>query len=190
MDKIKKMSGHIKSVLTVFLGLVVLFVVIKWVMIGLNGSKSFAPVLSSTFDKAFISPEGVVTLLSRKWSGTALFFGFMGDIVGLIPFVTGLIFLRLLFDNYSKGLIFNSDNARQFRKLGTLLFLYALVAQPISYMFTMLGLTFTNPVGHRYIVLQLGSVNVYTLFLGVMLSVISWVMIEAGKLHDEQKFIV
>ena len=96
----------------------------------------------------------------------------------------------MLFNRYSQGIVFSSANAKEFRKLGILLFLYALIAQPIAHMLTMLGLTFTNPVGHRYLVLQLGSVNVYTLFLGVMLLVISQIMLEAGKLHEEQKYIV
>ncbi len=87
-------------------------------------------------------------------------------------------------------MIFSTTNAILYKKLGWLFFWDALLIHSLSHTLMVLAVTLTNPPGHRWISVQFGTPNLEALFCGVLLIVISWVMHEASKLHDEQKFTI
>lgn len=47
-----------------------------------------------------------------------------------------------------------------------------------------------NPPGHRYLSISFGTPNLSSLFYGVLVIVVSWVMREASELHDEHTFTI
>jgi len=53
-----------------------------------------------------------------------------------------------------------------------------------------LAVTLTNSPGHHYFTLAFGTPNLKTLFLGALLIIISWVMLKASKIYDQQKFTI
>ncbi|OGV41973.1 MAG: hypothetical protein A3F46_10225 [Legionellales bacterium RIFCSPHIGHO2_12_FULL_42_9] len=89
-----------------------------------------------------------------------------------------------------KGAIFNLNNASCYSYLGWLFFLNAVFTKPLSDLLMVLAVTFANIPGHRYITISLGLPNLIAVFCGVVVIVISWVMSEATKLQDGQRFII
>jgi hypothetical protein len=92
--------------------------------------------------------------------------------------------------NYQKGDVFSGINARYFRQIGWMFIFYGLVSKTLHDSLMTLATTLNNAPGERQISLGFGSPNLEALFCGAVVIVISWVMLEASKLHDEQKYIV
>lgn len=141
-------------------------------------------------DQMIDTPEGFVNVRTLTWAAGTKAIWLAGLAVNMVPIFLSLFVLKTLFRNYQIGEIFTKNNANQYRKLGLLFFIYALVAEPISNLLTILAVTLTNPPGHRYIQLALGTPNLEALFCGILVLVISWIMREATKMHDEQSLTV
>lgn len=140
--------------------------------------------------KPISTPEGHVNMAYITWTSTSKTIAFMSDIVGLLPLFLSLFSLKLIFKNYRRGEIFTSHNAKSYGKLGFLLFLDALITKPVSDSLMIIGVTFANPPGHRYLTLGFGTLNIQVLFCGIIVMVVSWIMLEASKLQDDQKYTV
>ncbi len=81
-------------------------------------------------------------------------------------------------------------NAQCYYQIGKLLFFDALLAQPISGCLWVMAVTLSNPVGSRYFCIYLGTPNIMALLMGLLVILISWVMIEGSKIHDEQQLTI
>ena len=92
--------------------------------------------------------------------------------------------------NYKKGQIFTSANAIYYKHLGYLFILNGLIITTISKAIMIFAATFNEGPGHRAIMIGLSSTSVSDIFYGERIMIISWIMIEASKIHDEQKFII
>jgi hypothetical protein len=57
-------------------------------------------------------------------------------------------------------------------------------------MLKILAVTLTYPTGPRTIVIGFGTPTFESLFCGILVIVISWVMVEGYKLQEDQKFII
>lgn len=136
------------------------------------------------------TPEGYVNLSHVQWTFFTKIMGLISQSIGLLPLFLSLFILKSIFQNYQNGEIFNASNARHYKKLGWLFFLDALIAQPLSGLMMVAAVTFSNPPGHRYLSLSFGTLNLEALFCGMLVIVISWVMLEASKLSEEQKFTI
>jgi hypothetical protein len=134
--------------------------------------------------------EGYVNLSNAPWTPVTKLMGFFGTCLELLPLYFSLFLLRSIFQNYQRGNIFIAGNAYYYGRLGGLLFLKALIFQPLAHMLMVLAVTFTNSPGHRYISLSFGTPNLQALFSGMLVMVISWIMLEASKMHDEHRFTV
>jgi hypothetical protein len=108
----------------------------------------------------------------------------------LLPFLLSLLVLKSIFKNYQQGEIFSTANALHYKKLGWLFFLDALLIKSLSNTLLVLAVTLTNPPGHRWITISYGTPNLKALFCGMLVIIISWVMLEASKLHDDQQFTI
>lgn len=124
------------------------------------------------------------------WTTPLKLLGFASQIIGILPFLISLIVLKSIFKNYQQGDIFTSNNAQNFKKLGWLAFIDAFFIKSLSSSLLILAATLTNPPGHRYLTAGFGIPNLTALFLGALLIIISWVMLEASKLQSEQKLII
>lgn len=146
--------------------------------------------MQNLFQQFVRTPEGFINLNTIQWTAMTKAIRALGDVIGILPFFLSLFSLRRIFNNYYQNQIFNTDNTRQYRYLGSLFFLDALIAKPMSNMLLVLATTLSNAPGHRYISVSFGTPNLKALFCGVLLIFISWVMLRASKLEEEQTLTI
>lgn len=188
MYRIQKVSSYLLIFFNLLLIALPLFALILWMFIEYEPLK--IAISEGLFFDVVRTPEGVVNLSTVKWTPLSKFVDFIATLVGLLPTILGLFVLKAVFRNYQKGDIFNAYNARHYKYLGWIFFSDALILKPLSDMLMVLGVTLSNPPGHRYITIGYGNPNVEELFCGVLVIVISWVMVEGYKLQEEQKFVI
>ncbi len=188
MDKIQRVSRYFVVIFNTLVIFLPVSVIIQWLFIDTDTIKN---LLDQGFlQKPISTPEGYVNLSTIQWSFLAKFTGLLAQSISLLPLFLSLFVLKSIFLNYQKSDIFSTINARHYRYLGWLFFLDALIAQPLSNLLMLLAVTSANPPGHRYISLSFGTPNIEALFCGMLVILISWIMLEASKLHDEQQFTV
>lgn len=95
-----------------------------------------------------------------------------------------LVLLVRLFKNYEQQEIFNFENTVLYTKLARSIF-YWVVGNFIYTGVLSVILSFNNPPGERVLQLSFTGVDVMTLFLGVVVVVISWVMKEGYDISEE-----
>lgn len=188
MDKIQRVSRYFVVVFNTLLIFLPMFMIIQWFFIDTD-------IIKHLLDQGFLqkpisTPEGYVNLSTIQWSFLSKITGLLAQSVSFLPLFLSLFVLKTLFLNYQKGDVFSPINGRHYRYLGWLFFLDALIAQPLNHLLMVLAVTLANPPGHRYISLSFGIPNIKALFCGMLVIVISWVMLEASKLHDEQQFTI
>ena len=191
MRKIQKASAYLLVIFNVLLVSTPLLIVMKWVCV--EASAMNAPAIVNFFgliENMVQTPEGLINLSTVSWTLFSKILGFFSDTLGLLPFVLSLFILKSIFRNYQKSEIFSTVNAIHYKKLAWLFLTDALIIKPLSATLMVLAVTLANPPGHRYINIHFGTPNMEALFFSALLIVISWVMLEASKIHDEQKFII
>jgi len=190
MHNIQKVSSFITLILNLMLIIIPLVIIAQWSLIDWEPfRKLIAPSQSIVFEP-ITTPEGVVNFIDLKLTPLSRCIGVLGTVISQLPFFVGILILKNLFQNYKKGQIFSLQNAKDYQYLGGLFFLYGILAKPIGEMLMILTATLSNPPGHRYISLAFGTPNLEVLFCGLLIVVISWVMIEAYKLQDDQKLTI
>ena len=116
----------------------------------------------------------------------------LGFLVSTIPLAVELFIvysLIKLFRLYEQAEIFSLNNVRYLRNIGYALF----VGQVINpfYQFVMgIVLTLNNPKGHRYAAFTFDQTNISLLLMGLLMILVSWIMAEGCKLHEEQQLTV
>ena len=191
MNKIQRISSYLVLVFNSLMALFSASLILSWIFIStqtISGS-----VICGFFGKLenmIKTPEGDVDLRTVAWTPMLRLLGFCADIIGDLPFLISLFFLKTLFSRYKKGEIFSQRNARLYRNLGVLYVADALLIKSLSQTLMVLAVTLTNPPGHRYLSISFGTPNLPSLFYGALAMIISWVMLEASKLQDEHKFTI
>lgn len=188
MTRIQKVSGYLLILFNILLVALPLMAILPWLMI----KSSFVQTLmkNEIFLQAIPTPEGMINLSDVKWTPLTTLMGFSAYALNALPVFAGLYLLRMIFRNYKQGIIFNTANAQNYRNLAILFFFDALLVQPINQMLLVLAATLYNEPGHRYISAAFGTTNCAVLFAGALLITISWIMLEASKLQDEQQLTV
>ncbi|WP_417783132.1 DUF2975 domain-containing protein [Terasakiella pusilla] len=100
-----------------------------------------------------------------------------------------LVLLVRLFKNYEQQEIFNFENALLYTKLARSIF-YWVVGNFIYTGVLSVILSFNNPPGERVLQLTFTGVDIMTLFLGVVVLVISWVMKEGYEISQEHSHTI
>lgn len=180
MQRIKTISTYMCAFLTVLLTALPIFAVTRWLLLDWTPFKKLA--LNGVFFKPIETPEGFVNITSVLLTGLAKSIGIFTSLIYCLPIWLGFFILRAVFINYQQGQIFVFENAKSYQKLGWLFFLSALLIQPLCGLGMTLAATLSNPPGHRYITLSFGAPNLETIFCGIILIIISWVMIEGHRL--------
>ncbi len=191
MNKIQKTSTFLLVIFNVLLMSTPLLIVLQWIFV--EAKITDIPTIINflgVLEKTIQTPEGYINLNTVPWTNFSKLLGFSADILSILPFVLSLFVLKTIFKNYQKGKIFTALNAINYKKLGWLFLADALIIKSLSHTLMVLAITLTNPPGHRYINVHFGTPNLEALFVGTLLVIISWVMLEASKLHDEQKFTI
>ena len=102
--------------------------------------------------------------------------------VGVLLF--GLWQVRTLFLNFVDGHVFTLASARLLRNFAGSVLAQAILG-PISSTALMLAFTLDNPPGNRQLVITLSSQDYLALIVGGVLLAVSWVMVEATRIADE-----
>lgn len=115
-----------------------------------------------------------------------------GFAIGLIPLAISMLlffYLIQLFKLYEQGKIFLIENARLIRKAGIMLLLGQLI-RPVYEGLISASMTWQNPIGHRTLMLSFTNTDLGTIIIAVIVILISWIMLEACKLQEEQQLTV
>lgn len=187
MNRIQKVSRLMALILTGLLIALPAVDILKWLFIETEFVKNlpwpnFVPIVPT--------PEGPIDVKFVQWTPLSRLIAYLSDLLCFAPIFVTLFSLRSIFNNYAGGDIFTSYNARHYRLIGWCFFFNALLIKPLSGMLMVLSVTLLNPPGHRYISLEFGTPNMENLFYGTILIVISWVMLEATKLREEQDYVI
>jgi hypothetical protein len=97
--------------------------------------------------------------------------------------------LRALFRLYARGEVFSGRNVACYRKLGLSL-LYWSGAVFLQTPLLSLAMSVGMPPGQRQLTVALGSVELATLFAGLIALLISWVMDEGRRIEEEQSLTI
>ena len=186
MNRIQKVSAYLVTVFNLLIIALPIACILLWLFIDSawvpqSIIQGFAPVQT---------PQGLINLNEITWTHLSKTIALVSHLIEQLPFFIGLFVLKSIFKNYEKGAIFSTENACSFKKLGWLFIAQACIAKPLSDMLFVGAATLSNPPGHRYISFGFGTPNIESVFCGIMMIVISWVMLEASKLHDEQSFTI
>ena len=107
--------------------------------------------------------------------------------VGVLLF--GLWQVRALFLNFVDGHVFTLASARLLRNFAGSVLAQAILG-PISSTALMLAFTLNNPPGNRQLVITLSVHDYLALIVGGVLLAVSWVMVEATRIADENASFV
>jgi hypothetical protein len=194
MNKIKKISKYIVVALHMLMFLIPCLAIYACFLEPLGIKPDIVSEVKGLFlgyiPNCISTPEGCVNATKIEFSTKASFINFLGSLIKITPWLIGILFLKKLFTNYGKAIIFSKSNVKIFKKLGILLVIDAIIADPISRSLEILAITMNNPPGHRWITISFGGINVMELFCSVMVITIAWVMHEATKIQEENKFII
>jgi|SRR5579885_525890 hypothetical protein len=115
-----------------------------------------------------------------------------GFVVTMIPTMIKLMvlyFLIKLFGLYERLEFFSANNVRYIRNAGYALLLEQII-RPFSDFILGFILTSGNPPGFRYATMIITGTNLGLMLTALVIILISWIMTEGAKLHDEQQLTI
>ncbi len=187
MQQIKKLSTYLLYFFNALIIAELLYIALAWVFLDTPTVKSW--LINGLIANPIRTPEGMLTLGDVTWTSLSKMILMASNIVGTLPFFSGLFVLKSIFKNYRKGEVFTRKNATSYRSLGLLCFLDA-VLTPLSDTLMVLAVTLSNEPGHRYLSLSFGTPSFNAFFTGAIIIVISWVMGEASRLQEDQHLTI
>jgi DUF2975 family protein len=116
----------------------------------------------------------------------------LGCLVSAIPIIVEMFILYSLiklFKLYEKGEIFSMGHVRYIRNIGLAL-LIGQIIEPIYQFIMGFVLTLNNPPHHHYAAITLDQTNIGILLTSLLIILISWIMAEGYKLHEEQQLTI
>jgi hypothetical protein len=188
MQRIQKVSTYLIWVFNFLLIAYPLLIASRWFLIDWVPFKSL--VREGLFFTPIDSPEGSINLANVAFTPLTKMVWLVGSLIGFAPLFLGLLILKKLFTNYKMGIIFSLQNAEKYKHIGGLFLIDAFLTGPLSQMLNVLAVTLSNPPGHRYITLTFGTPNIETIFCGILILCISWIMAEGYKLQEEQSLTI
>ncbi|MBA4118524.1 MAG: hypothetical protein C0514_06500 [Candidatus Puniceispirillum sp.] len=191
MNKIQRVSRYFVTLFSFLAVALPLFLGIQWVLI--DAQTGFLPEAMRALgmlERSVTTPEGAVALKTIPWTMSLKLLGLGADLVGALPLFISFFLLRTLFTHYVDGEIFSPRNAQLYKKLGLLYVMDALLMTPLSQTLLILTATATNAPGHRYVSVSFGTPNLSSLFYGMLVILVSWIMYEASQMKREQDLTV
>ncbi len=183
MNKIKVVSFHVARLLDFIMIALPVYMIFRWIF---TDATFLLPYEAPSINTA----SGIINFDQITWTSTSRLIANCSQLIEFAPFLGIIYFLSQVFHRYEIGEIFTVKNAQCYYRIGILLFIDALLAQPISGGLWVLAATLSNPVGQRYITISIGTPNIMAVLMGLLVVFISWVMIEGSKIQDEQQLII
>lgn len=118
-----------------------------------------------------------------------LFLGFAISMIPVSMLIYGLVQLRRLFGLYGAGQIFSRLHAVYLRRFA-LASILSVFLKILSGSLLSVLLSFNNPPGARHLTVSITSDHLGTVFLGSVLLVIAWIMVEGSKMAEDNAQIV
>lgn len=191
MSKIQKISTYLIYALNTLIIIVPMINIVHWILMGTTTIPYFNHLGFYDNNATIHTPEGMlINLNTIHWLPSLKVLGCGADLIGALPTILSLFILKTVFKNYQRGEIFSTNNALSYKKLGWLLVLNALLIKPLNDALITIAVSFHYLWGRPFASVSFGTRNLEDLFLGIIVIVISWVMLEASKLHDEQKLTI
>lgn len=137
----------------------------------------------------YVIPSMYVPFLPNSLSSHTKVLGFL---ITSIPMMMQLIvfyYLIKLFNHYKRYEIFTADAVRCIRNVGYALLANQLLALPSDFILGFI-LTANNPPGFRIASMTVSDSNIKVLLTSLIIILISWIMAEGNKLHEEQSLTI
>ncbi|MGX1198472.1 DUF2975 domain-containing protein [Parvibaculum sp. MBR-TMA-1.3b-4.2] len=176
--RIRRVSRIMEWVLLATILALPVLLAIGWAMVDRPGGDG----LLADFVSREIAGNGPLSVQDRV-------LGFLASLVPLSVILIGLRHLRALFSQYSDGTIFGPANARHFRGLAIALLCWV-PAQFVGDALASLAVSLDNAPGHRFISLGLSSSDLALTLIGATVLILSWVMVEAAEIADDNARII
>lgn len=178
MTKVQRASRILQKIFQFFLIALPFFAIILWLYMPipnpLNIRTQFFP---NVFD--VVNPINMTTRL----------LGLTASLVPLGIEMFCIYCLIKLFNLFERGKIFTMQNVQYIRYIGIAMLLGELI-RPFYEIIATYIVYYHNPNGHVRLTLSLNSDEISYVLIGSIILLISWVMTEACKLHDEQAHTV
>jgi hypothetical protein len=188
MKNLQKLSQYLKKVFHSLAVSTAPFIIILWLCI--EWPPINEAIRQEYFMSAITTPEGIVNFANIKLTPLSKFIGCLGQLLEVLPYILGYILLKKLFAAYEHKSIFTHENTQIYKRIGWLAFLNGIFILPIVQALMTTAATLSNPPGHRWISVSLGTPNFEAIASGILLIVISLVMQEAQNLQDENQLTV
>lgn len=133
-------------------------------------------------------PQGIEVLGPLSIASKSLGFLICLLPVGVMELI--LYFLIKLFRLYEKGNIFTLANVKAIKNIAWILLLGEIIINPIFQALISLALTIHNPPGYRYIKIGIDGTNIGLVLTALLIILISWIMAEGVRLHEEQQYTI
>lgn len=189
MEKIQKISRYTLNAISLFIVMLPLIEVLMGAFVDSPFVKSLRE--SNMVTRNIEIPQGsTLDLNTVHWTPLTKGMTVLAHLFALLPALMGLFLLRGILKRYVDGDIFNTQNAKGYNHIAWLFFIKAILIKPLSASLEVMAATWFNPPRQFLITISFGTPNLELLFYGVLVIVVSWVMLEASKIHDEQKFVI
>jgi hypothetical protein len=172
MTNIRKISTYVLYILNFLLIIIPIGIILSTFISGLN---------------VIIPKEGVHIFNYIAVPFENRIYYLISGLIENLPLFLELIMLKKIFINYKNEQIFNLDNARNFNYLGWLL-----IINPIMIIVATIVRNF-NDIISTFPNVKLNDTNLGDLsdiFYGLVIITISYVMSEASKVYNEQKYTI
>lgn len=192
MQKIKKVSKIFRVLFQIAFIIIPCLLAISWINAPHDLDWSWLAGTSITKESGFAYntiPANIKFLVAHELSVNTKIYGFL---ISLIPITMHLIimyFLIKLFKLYEQGEIFSSKNVKYIRSIAYAM-LIGQALNPIYEGLLSLALTWGNPPGHRVAIVSLDGANIAVIIIAMLIILISWIMAEGYKLHEDQTYTV
>jgi len=200
MDKIKKVSFLLRILFQIVAVILPVSLAIYWIEFPLpiNFFQLGFSWIGATFHFGIPAPGNGVTFgfipisISDAVSHVTPLAKLIGFIFNLIPLMVGeltLYFLIKLFMLYENAEIFSIYSVLYIRRIAYVLLIGQLM-NPLYDGLITLTMTWNNPPGQRIIAVAIDSTNVGLILMASVIIIISWIIAEACKLREEQKYTI
>lgn len=191
MNKIQKLSRFFKIFLQLAMVGTILTPIYIWLTMPLHITND---LISNGMTKlaGFVQFKPFIKETQQIFYPFTLPHKLLGLLVDTIPTAINIMVLFYLykaFSNFEQNLIFAVANVNLIRKAA----IWLLIGQALVPLYSALMsfcMTIFNPPHHRLIAISIHSNNISVILLALAILLISWVMLEAVKLRDENQAFV
>jgi hypothetical protein len=147
------------------------------------------PVLLPFHMRLGVIPSFYLTLIPQAFDFNTKLAAFLVTSVPLAIKLMLLYFLVKLFRLYEQHEFFSAKNVYYIRRIGYALLMEQII-RPLSDFVLGFVLTSGNPPELRYAGMFITEINMELFLMAFLIILVSWIMSEGHKLHDEQQLTI